>query len=361
MAATDKILVTTVDSVMGGGAVTAYTITSSGVAILDDADAAAQRATLGLSSVSNTADADKPISTATQTALDAKQATLVSATNIKTINGSSVLGSGDLSVSGSAAWGSVTGTLSNQSDLQTALDAKAGGTGTASGTNTGDQTITLTGDVTGSGTGSFAATIANAAVTLAKQANMATASVLYRKTAGSGAPEVQTLATLKTDLGLTGTNSGDQTTVTGNAGTATTLQTARAINGVNFDGSAAITVTANFAATGGGYTSGAGGTITQLTSKSTGVTLNKACGTITMNGAALASAAIVTFTVTNNTVAATDVVHVQHDTVGTIGGYTVMPNTSASGSFKISLRNNTAGSLSEAIVLRFAVIKAVTA
>ncbi len=70
------------------------------------------------------------------------------------------------------------------------------------GTNSGDQTITLTGDVTGSGTGSFAATIANAAVTLAKMANMATASVFYRKTAGSGAPEVQTLATLKTDLAV---------------------------------------------------------------------------------------------------------------------------------------------------------------
>jgi hypothetical protein len=40
-------------------------------------------------------------------------------------------------------------------------------------------------------------------------ANMATASVFYRKTAGSGAPEVNTLATLKTDLGLTGTNSGE--------------------------------------------------------------------------------------------------------------------------------------------------------
>ncbi|MGD9470605.1 MAG: hypothetical protein AB7G24_00740 [Novosphingobium sp.] len=84
------------------------------------------------------------------------------------------------------------------------------------GTNSGDQTITLTGDVTGSGTGSFAATIANGAVSLAKMANMATASVIYRKTAGSGPPEVQTLATLKTDLGLTGTNSGDQTiTLTG--------------------------------------------------------------------------------------------------------------------------------------------------
>lgn len=79
-----------------------------------------------------------------------------------------------------------------------------------SGTNTGDQTITLTGNVTGSGTGSFAATIANSAVTLAKQADVATSTVFYRKTAGTGAPEVNTLATLKTDLGLTNTNSGDQ-------------------------------------------------------------------------------------------------------------------------------------------------------
>jgi len=62
--------------------------------------------------------------------------------------------------------------------------------GTSSGTNTGDQTISLTGDVTGSGTGSFAATIAASAVTLAKMADMATASILGRNTAGTGAPEV---------------------------------------------------------------------------------------------------------------------------------------------------------------------------
>jgi len=109
------------------------------------------------------------------------------------------------------------------------------------GTNSGDQTITLTGDVTGSGTGSFAATIANSAVTLAKMANMATASVFYRKTAGSGAPEVQTLATLKTDLGLTGTNSGDQTTIVGI--TSTLAEFNAALTGADF-------------ATGGGTASG---------------------------------------------------------------------------------------------------------
>jgi hypothetical protein len=73
----------------------------------------------------------------------------------------------------------------------------------------------LTGDITTAG-GALATTIGAGKVTLAMQANMATASLVYRKTAGSGAPEVNTLATLKTDLGLTGTNGGDQTiTLTG--------------------------------------------------------------------------------------------------------------------------------------------------
>jgi hypothetical protein len=58
------------------------------------------KADVGLSSVDNTADADKPVSTATQTALNAKQATLVSGTNIKTINDLSILGSGNLTISG---------------------------------------------------------------------------------------------------------------------------------------------------------------------------------------------------------------------------------------------------------------------
>ena len=79
---------------------------------------------VGLSNVDNTADADKPVSTATQTALDAKQDTLVSGTNIKTVNSNSLLGSGNIEISSSVAWGGITGTLSTQTDLQSALDAK---------------------------------------------------------------------------------------------------------------------------------------------------------------------------------------------------------------------------------------------
>jgi hypothetical protein len=63
---------------------------------------------VGLANVDNTSDLNKPISTATQTALNAKQATLVSATNIKTINGNSILGSGDLVVGGGGGSGTVT-------------------------------------------------------------------------------------------------------------------------------------------------------------------------------------------------------------------------------------------------------------
>lgn len=87
----------------------------------------------------------------------------------------------------------------------------------------------LSGDISNSA-GSLTTAIGAGKVTLAMQANMATASLVYRKTAGSGAPEIQTLATLKTDLGLTGTNSGDQTitltsdvTGTGTGSFATTI------------------------------------------------------------------------------------------------------------------------------------------
>lgn len=74
----------------------------------------------------------------------------------------------------------------------TPTSVSASGTVTGSnlsGTNTGDQTIYLTSDVTGSGTGTITATIANAAVTNAKLANIATARFKGRITAGTGSPE----------------------------------------------------------------------------------------------------------------------------------------------------------------------------
>jgi hypothetical protein len=84
----------------------------------------ALKTALALNNVDNTSDANKPVSSATQSALNAKQDTLVSGTNIKSVNGTSVLGSGNIAISSAVAWGGVTGTLSNQTDLQTALDGK---------------------------------------------------------------------------------------------------------------------------------------------------------------------------------------------------------------------------------------------
>ena len=82
-----------------------------------------------------------------------------------------------------------------------------------------------------------------------------------------------------------------------------------------------------------------GGTVTQATSKSTGVTLNAASGQITMHNASLADGAEVTFTVTNSEVSATDVVVVNHGSAGTAGAYVVQANTLAAGSFKIDRKS----------------------
>ena len=109
-----------------------------------------------------------------------------------------------------------------------------------------------------------------------------------------------------------------------------------------------------------GYAVGTGGTVTQATSKSTGVTLNKVCGKITMHNAQLNRVTSVTFTLTNSFIAATDVVVVNIASGATAGAYTVTVEVIAAGSCNISLHNLLTGSdLSEAVVLNFAVIKAV--
>lgn len=67
-----------------------------------------------------------------QSALDGKQNNLVSGTNVKTINGQSILGSGNLTIN-SGVWGSISGSLSDQTDLQNALNSKQ--SALVSGTN----------------------------------------------------------------------------------------------------------------------------------------------------------------------------------------------------------------------------------
>jgi len=105
-----------------------------------------------------------------------------------------------------------------------------------------------------------------------------------------------------------------------------------------------------------GYGTGAGGAITQETNKSTGVTLNAVCGNITMNGASLSADTAVTFVLTNDKIAADDFVGVSHVSGGVFGDYSCDAR-AAAGSATIMIRNLTSGSLSDAVVLRFTVIK----
>lgn len=110
-----------------------------------------------------------------------------------------------------------------------------------------------------------------------------------------------------------------------------------------------------------GYDVGFGGAVTQLTSKSTGVTLNKLSGAITLHDAALAGTTSVGFVLTNSYIAATDIVLVNIKSGATANSYVTQVEAVSAGSCQIVLRNYTGGSLGEAVVLSFAVIKGAVA
>jgi hypothetical protein len=110
-----------------------------------------------------------------------------------------------------------------------------------------------------------------------------------------------------------------------------------------------------------GYDTGAGGSITQgAGAKTNAVTLNCPTGVIVTDNAALAANTAVTFNLSNSVIDATDIVLVSHISGGTLGSYNfaVAP---ATGNANVTIRNITAASLSEAITLRFIVVKSVNA
>lgn len=108
-----------------------------------------------------------------------------------------------------------------------------------------------------------------------------------------------------------------------------------------------------------GYSALAQTAVTQLTSKSTGVTANTSAGQITMNAASLASVTNVTFTLTNSLLSAKDVIIVNVASANaTAGAYNCWVSSMLAGSATITLRNITAGALLEAVVINFAIIHA---
>lgn len=225
----------------------------------------------------------------------------------------------------------------------------------------------LAGDVTTTG-GSLATTIAANAVSFAKVQQVAPSSLIGNPTAalanaqgitlGGGLTFSGTTLTVGaltpssiaatgavTASNLSGTNTGDETS-------ATILSKVSASN-ITTSGSIL-----SSGAAGIGYTTGAGGTVTQTTSKATAVTLNKTAGAITLSTAALAANAVVSFTLTNSKIGPDDDVRVWVKGGNTAAAtYRSWAEGSASGSRLILLQNISGGSLSEAVVLGFAVIK----
>jgi len=173
-------------------------VTTAGKALLDDADAAAQRTTLGLGTLATQSGTFSGTSSGTNTGdqtisltgdvVGSGTGSFTATITVGAVN-TSKLG-GDITTAGKALLDDADA-AAQRTTLGLGSLATQSGTfsGTSSGTNTGDQTITLTGDVTGSGTGSFAATIANDAVSNAKLANVATSTIKGRVTAGTGDPE----------------------------------------------------------------------------------------------------------------------------------------------------------------------------
>lgn len=163
---------------------------------------------------------------------------------------------------------------------------------------------------------------------------------------------------------------GGKFVVTGAAGSGTFFVTSTSNGyaltfGIDNIEKARIDVDGSFKMTGGagmGYGTGSGGTVTQATSKATGVTLNKPVGRITMAATALAAATTAEFTFSNSLLAAEDML-----VMSIIGGaataaaYHIGTRSFTTGSCVIGVRNITGASLSEAIQINFAIIKGATA
>jgi hypothetical protein len=109
------------------------------------------------------------------------------------------------------------------------------------------------------------------------------------------------------------------------------------------------------------FTNSPGGAVTQLTSKSTGVTLDKGCGAITMNNAALNAGTSVEFVLTNSFIAATDTVVCNMGPGGTASTYLVQCQAVAAGSCRFRVTNYSGTNRSEACVVNFSIIKATNA
>lgn len=113
--------------------------------------------------------------------------------------------------------------------------------------NLGTPSAAVLTNATGTASGLTAGAVTNATLTTALTVNTGTVTLV------GNVANTSVLTIGAGSVSVSGSNTGDQTSVSGNAGTATALQTARTIGGVSFDGTANITVAT---ATGGFTVSG---------------------------------------------------------------------------------------------------------
>lgn len=228
------------------------------------------------------------------------------------------------------------------------IDLQVGGSAKFTVTKAGNTTVVGTLGVTG-------ATTLSAALT----ANPANANISLAPT-GTGVVTINpATAGAMDNVAIGGT--------TARAGAFTTLSassTSTLTGAVTFKDSAK----SDSATAGIGYATGAGGTVTQLTSRTTGVTLDKICGEIVLVAGTISGHEADKFVLTNSAIAATDVVVVNIKSglaAGTAQYYTVNVVSVAAGSCTISVGNNDNSTIpasgTDTPVLSFAVIKAVAA
>jgi hypothetical protein len=149
--------------------------------------------------------------------------------------------------------------------------------------------------------------------------------------------------------------------------TATGAVSTGALTPTSVTSSGKIVSTSPAAAGGVGYATGAGGAVTQITNRSTGVTMvPNPCmsGQITTDTTSLAAEGTADFIVTNSAVAIGDVVVVSIQSGSNGGGTIVSVAIVTAGTFTIRVHNgNVASGTAEtgAIIINFAIIKAVAA
>jgi hypothetical protein len=327
---------------------------------------------VGLGNVDNTSDANKPISSATQTALNGKEPVIaapVSAPTEKYWRGDKTWRDFFTDVRAATLTGLSTATnavvvaadtvLAAIGKLQSQVSAKFDKTG---GDVDGNINFTGTGRRI---TGDFSnGTVANRTLFQTGVANDATdLTIVPNGTATYAAVSARSSYSENASVAALVVDVAAVTLASYKTGSGAYLPLTFFVG--NADRMRIDPTTGNVLATSGalGYGAGAGGTVVQDTSKTTPVALNKPTGQITMHNAALAAGALATFQLNNNLITPVDALILTTDAFSIIGypteKYSVSCSVLASGAH-ITVKNISAGSLSEALRINFTIIKGAT-